>query len=181
MAAPLNHTPYTLGPDDKVAQVMAYTANALYWGEVVVRSIIRVSTWLRTNNAPDRLALYNVKVIYTQGSAPSKPLQFSEVYLATTQVLAFHMTPPARDPVDYDPTEPNRRMLAVTMLVGSFRVDGHLRLAERTNLSRFLEATRENFTAVYDAKVSNPANPAFGVINTPFLLVRQEPTVFIQV
>ena len=50
---------YTLGEYDKVAQVMVYTASSMYWGEVVVKSAVRVSTWLRTNTAPDWICLYN--------------------------------------------------------------------------------------------------------------------------
>jgi hypothetical protein len=169
--------PYTLGSDEKVAQVMAYTASAFYWGEVVVKEMIRVSTWLRTNTAPDRFCLFNARAMLTTG-APTRPMQFSELHIATSQVLMFHMVPPAKDPPDYDPTEPNRYMQPVSLLIGSFRVDGNLRLSTRSNISKFLEITRESFTSVYDARVSNPALPAFGSVAVPYLIVRQEVAVF---
>jgi hypothetical protein len=170
--------PYTLEFDDKVAQVMAYTNNALYWGDVVVKEMIRVSTWLRTKNAPDRVRLYQARVINTSGNAQAKPLHFTELYIATTQVNMFHLLPPAKDPIDFDPTEPNRKMMPVSMMVSNFRVDGHLRLATSGSVGRFLEVVRENFTSIYDAQISSPNNPAFGVISVPYVIVRQEATIF---
>jgi hypothetical protein len=170
--------PYTLGTDDKVAQVMAYTQNNLYWGDVVVKEMIRVSTWLRTNSAPERITLYNAKVMNVLNSTATRPVVFTELNLAVSQILAFHLVPPAKDPLDYDPTEPNRKMEPVSLLVSSFRIDGVLRLSSRSSLAKFLEVTRENYSGVYDAKITSTVLSALGTISVPFLLVRQETTVF---
>jgi hypothetical protein len=178
MATTVQTPPYTLGDYDKVSQVMVYTANALYWGEVVAKEMVRVSTWLRTNNAPDRISLYRAKVMNTGAGVQARPQQFTEMHIASTQITAFHLIPPAKDPVDYDPTEPNRKMEPVCMLVSNFRIDGHLRLATQGTIGKFLEVVRENFTAVYDAQITNPGNPAFGMIAVPYLIVRQEATIF---
>ncbi len=169
---------YTIGPDEKSAQVMIYTQSALIWGDVVVKQIIRVSTWPRTNTVPERICIYNAKVMQTNGSTLTKPLQFSELHQSLSQIWGFHLTPPARDPIDYDPTEPNRRMQPISMLMGSFRIDGNLRLAGKSTLAKFLEVTREAFTAIYDAKITNTNLLSLGMISTPFMLVRQETTVF---
>jgi hypothetical protein len=169
---------YTLNSDEKTAQVMMYTVNGLYWGDVVVKQVIRVSTWLRTNTAPDRICLYNAKYINTFTSTLAKPTQFRELHVATSQVLAYLLMPPAKEPPDYDPTEPNRRMQPVSILIAGFRMDGCLRLAGQTSLGKFLELARENYTAVYDAKISNPNLPGLGVISVPYLLVRQEVAIF---
>lgn len=170
--------PYTLEANDKVAQVMVYTINALYWGEVVVKEVVRVSTWLRTNTRPDRVTLYNAKIMPTSGGGAARPIVTTELHVAVSQIIAFHLVPPAKDPLDFDPTEPNRRMEPVSMLIGNFRIDGHLRLAGKTNLAKFLEVTHEEFTSIYDAKVSNPGMASFGTIAVPYTLVRQELTVF---
>jgi hypothetical protein len=170
--------PYTLESDDKVVQVMAYTNNAMYWGDVVVKEMIRVSTWLRTKNVPDRIRIYNARVMSTASSAQAKPLHFSELYIASTQINIFHLTPPTKDPIDYDPTEPNRKLEPVSMLVSNFRIDGHLRLATSGSVGKFLEVVRENFTSIYNARICHPGNPAFGVIPVPYVIVRQESTVF---
>jgi hypothetical protein len=178
MTQTIQTPPYTLESNEKVAQVMAYTNNALYWGEVVVKEMIRVSTWLRTNNAPDRVRIYNVRVMNTTAGSQSKPMHYSELYIATTQINIFHLIPPNKDPLDYDPTEPNRKMQPVTMLVSTFRIDGHLRLAASGSIGKFLEVVRENFTSIYDAQISSLSNPNFGVISVPYVIVRQESTVF---
>jgi hypothetical protein len=170
--------PYTLGSDDKVAHVMAYTSGALYWGEVVVKELVRVSTWLRTKNAPDRLRIFNAKAVSTYAGGQAKPMHFSELYVATTQINIFHIIPPAKDPLDYDPTEPNRMMVPVSMLVSNIRIDGHLRLATSGSLSKFLEIVRENFTSIYDAQISSPNLPTLGTVCVPYVIVRQEVTVF---
>lgn len=170
--------PYTLASDEKTAQVMAYTYNNLYWGEVVVKERIRVSTWLRTNSAPERLTIYNAKVMNVISATQARPLAYKELNLAVPQILAFHMMPPARDPLDYDSTEPNRKMEPVSVIVSSFRVDANLRLSSQSSLSKYLEVNRENFTGLYDAKISNMVISSMGIISVPFLLVRQETAVF---
>ena len=93
---------YSIGPDEKAVQVMVYTPATLYWGEVVVKQLVRVSTWLRTNTAPDRVTMYNARAISVMGGAQVKPIHFSELHVATTQIQIFHMVPPAKDPVDYE-------------------------------------------------------------------------------
>lgn len=178
MTETMRTPPYTVASDEKVASVMVYTANYLYWGEVVVKEMIRVSTWLRTNSAPDRMCLYNAKAMATQLTTPPKPTQFTELYVAVSQVLGYHLIPPAKDPPDFDPTEPNRKMQPATLIVGSFRVDGLLRLSVKSSISKYLEVAREPFTAVYDAQITNLNMPGLGVINVPFLMARQETAVF---
>ena len=161
--------PYTLQDDEKAVQVMVYTQATLYWGEVVLKNIIRASTWLRTNSAPDRVTLYNVKALSILTPTPPRPSVYTELNVAVTQILAWHMAPPNNDPLDYDSTEPNRKMEPVTLLVTTFRMDGTLRLSSRSSMGKFLEVTRENFTGLYDTKITNVLIPSFGPINVPFL------------
>ena len=170
--------PYTLEPDEKVVVVVIYTPGILFRGELIVKQIIRVSTWLRTNTAPDRICLYNAKALMTTSGGAGKPSHFSELHIAIKHIEAFHLLPPAKDPPDYDPSEPNRRMLPVTALLGSFRFDGNLRLSTQSNLTKFLDISRETFTPMYDSQVSNPLMPSIGVLSVAYLLIRQESCVF---
>jgi hypothetical protein len=100
------------------------------------------------------------------------------MHIATHQIEAFHLLPPASEPLDYDPTEPNRRMQPVTALLGSFRMDGSLRLSTQSNLTKFLDIARETFTPLYDSQVSNPHIPSIGTLSVPYLLVRMDSCVF---
>ncbi len=169
---------YTLADDEKSAQVMIYTANALFWGEVVVKAIIRVSTWLRTNSVPDWISLYNAgSIVTTSGTAP-RTMHFDEVDVALQQIIGYHLLPPAADPLDYDPTEPNRRMEPINALIGTFQVKGHLRINASASLKRYLEVTRENFTTLYDAEITNLILPAFGPVKVPYILIRQMAATF---
>jgi hypothetical protein len=169
---------YELHPNEKVASVMAYTNIGVFWGEVVVKEQIRVSTWLRTNVAPEKMCLYNSKCILTLGTGSPKPISFSEMHLPTAEIVAFHLVPPAKDPVDYDPTEPNRHMEPITAFGGSFRFDGHLRLATTSTLGKYMEIARETFAGLYDVDISNLVMPALGVMHVPFVIIRQTAGIF---
>jgi hypothetical protein len=170
--------PYTVETDEKVVVVVVYTPNLLFRGELVVKKLIRVNTWLRTNTTPDRITLYNAKALVTSAGTGAKPTYFTELHIATHQIEAFHLLPPASEPIDYDPTEPNRRMQQVTVLLDSFRIDGSLRMSMQANLTKFLDTVRETFTPVYDAQVTNAQVPSIGTLSVPYLLVRQESCVF---
>jgi hypothetical protein len=143
----------------------------------VAKNIIRVSTWLRTNTIPDRLSLYNASALVTTGGA-AKTVSFKELNIAVSQIQALHLIPPAHDPPDFDPTEPNRKMEPVYALVNSFMIKGSLRLSANTSLKKFLEVTHESYTSLYDAEITSLINPAFRGITVPFLMVRQDSTVF---
>jgi len=169
---------YTLAADEKSAHVMIYTSNSLFWGEVVVKAVIRVSTWLRTNAVPDWIPLYNAgSIITTSGTAPHTN-SYTELAVPVPQIIAYHLLPPAADPLDYDSTEPNRRMEPINALVGTFQVKGMLRINASSTLNRYLEVTRETYTPVYDAEITNLVLPAFGPVKVPFILIRQMAAVF---
>ncbi len=168
---------YPVGPDEKSASILIYTANAVLWGDVVVKEIFRVSTWLRTNSAPDNLTLYDAKMIMTATGAP-RPLSLPEIHISLTQIWGYHLLPPAKDPLDYDPAEPNRKLEPVTAIVGNFRMDGMMRMASIMNLGRYLEVARESFTGLYDVSISSPVLTSLGTMQVPFMLVRQATALF---
>lgn len=163
--------------DEKTANVMVYTRSAIHWGMIIVKNPVRVSTWLRTNLAPEVLTIYNANSLLTT-IAGAKPISSRALYLFTSEVLAFHLIPPQTEPPDYDPTEPNRYMDPVSILVGAFRIDGHMRLSLISNVEKYLDRTREEFTSIYDAKITNIINPAAGVMKVPYLIVRQNAVVY---
>ncbi len=178
MALTAKLPPYRLAPDEKINQVMMYTANALLWGELVAKSIVRVSTWLRTSAVPDWLTLYNANLLITNQGAAVKPISFAEMHVPVVQINAIHLIPPAQDPIDFDPTELNRRMEPVNAIFGSFMVKGNLRISTNATLKKFIELTHEAFTGLYDDEVTSLTLPNFGSVKVPYILVRQAATVF---
>ena len=168
-----------IGVGEKSAAIMAYTQDMLCWGEIVIKEQVRASTWLRTNLAPEIIRIYNAKILIT--TAPkeaSKPMTFSEIHLPTLKVIAFHLVPPAKDPLDYDPSEPNRQMTSVSVIAGAFKIDGFMRMSMQSNLAKYLEISQETFTSIYDAEIGSPILPALGVFRVPYLLVRQNAVIF---
>jgi hypothetical protein len=158
-----------LTPDEKTALVMLYTNNMLVRGEIVIKESLRVSIWLRTQGVPNYIHLHSPNVILL-GGTPPKSLTYSELFIPTAEVLAFHLAPPAQDPLDYDASELNRRMQPVDLLVGSFTLKAKLRISTQTELATFLDVSRSSWTSVYEANVTNPYLPQFN-IQVPMLLV----------
>lgn len=165
---------YQLNDGEKATPVMVYTDIRLIWGEVTTMEAIRVSTWLRTPAIPQFMCVHDANVISFSGNEIPKPQSFRELYLPSTQIIAFHIKPPGRDPLDYDPNEQMRKMEPTSALVGRFRFDGFLRMSTQTNISRFLDVSKEIFTAMYDIEITQPEMPALGVVRTSYALLRTD-------
>jgi hypothetical protein len=157
---------------------MIYTASSLLVGEVVTKKVIRVSTWLRTPMVPQYISLYSAQILDLSSGGSPRSLSFSRLYLPSHQVIAFHMRPPESDPLDYDADEPMRRMEPVTALIGPFRFDGSVRMSTQTDLDSYLDVIKENFTSIYDIRVSSPNIPALKAFQVPFVLLRRERVIF---
>lgn len=171
-------TAISLADDEKNVPIMLYTPNALIWGEVIVKQAIRASTWLRTNAAPDKIVLNNAKVIITSTTKSLQPTSFRELIVPIATVGAYHLIPPASDPLDYDPTEPNRIMVPVVILLGSTKITGKMRMTQQSNLQKYLDVTHERFSSVYDAVITNLLLPSLGTLRIPYLQTRQEMCIF---
>lgn len=169
---------YTLGPEDKATPVMAYTSNALILGEVVTKKVIRVSTWLRTPMMPQYITIYSAQLIDFSSGGNPRPLTFQELYLPSSQIIAFHIRPPTCDPLDYEPNEPMRKMEPVTALVGPFRFDGNIRMSTQTNLEKYLEVIKETYTSFYDIHIIATHTPAMKPIEVPYALLCRDMVIF---
>jgi len=167
---------YTLEADEKATPVMVYTTHHLAWGEVVTKEVIRLSTWLRTQAAPQYIRLFGAQMMYVGG--PMATIAMAELHIPIDQVLAFHMLPPHQDPPDYDPDEPNRKMVPVTALVGSFRFEGLLRMSTQSSLHNFLEVIKEVYTSLYEVKISQPERPSMAALQVPYTIVRRDAALF---
>jgi hypothetical protein len=166
------NSPYELASDEKISQIMVYTDYSLCWGEVATKELVRVSTWLRTNAAPDNVLLYNARSLPAQSTQQSKPQSYPELHIPTHHILAYHLLPPAQDPLDYDPRDGMRRLEPVTALVGPYRFDGNLSIAQKSNLTKFIEITKEVYTSLYDVEITYSMMASMGKLKIPFLLLR---------
>lgn len=157
-------------PEEKSSTVMLYTANMLIRGEIILRENMRVSIWPRTQGVPNFIHLYNVNIIQVAGSAP-KSYARSESFVPTPNVIAFHLAPPAQEPLDYDASETNRKMELVHVLAGSFEIAAKLRTSTATDFAASLDVMNSPWISLYEADISNPHIPQLRM-NVPMLLVR---------
>jgi hypothetical protein len=162
---------YTLNADEKTSLVMIYTAALLVRGEVVTKQGIRVSTWLRTDGAPEYMHLINVQVLNFLGSQV-RSSSFPEMFMPAAQVIGFHLVPPAQDTLDYEADEANRTMQPVTVLLGSFLIAGKVRISTQTGFATSIATSRLAWMSIYEASISSPALPQMAALAVPMLVVR---------
>jgi hypothetical protein len=158
-----------LASDEKIAMVMVYTNNMLARGEVVAKENARVSIWLRTQGVPNYIHLYKPQVISFIGAVP-KTFSFSEIFIPTVQVIAYHLAPPAQDPLDYETGEANRTMQPVELMIGPFMLKGKIRISMATDVATSLDVMRASWMSIYEAEITNPYLQQFNV-KAPMLLV----------
>ncbi len=161
---------YTLAPDEKVTTVMIYTHNSLVRGELVTKLSARVSIWLRMQAQVYYVHIHKPQVLLFGGTQP-KALAYEEVYVPISQVIGFHMAPPAEEPPDYEPNEENRALADVNLLMGSFVLKGKVRISTHTDFANSIEVAHAGWLSVYEAEVVNPFVTQLPAIQTPMMLV----------
>jgi len=158
-----------LTEEEKLATVMVYTNDILARGELIAKENMRVSIWLRTQGVPNYIHLHKPQVISFTGGTP-KTFAFSEVFIPTVQVAAFHLAPPAQEVLDYDASEQNRMMQLMDVMVGPFVLKGKNRISMQTDVSTSMDVMRTLWLSIYDAEIANPHLPQFNM-QVPMLLV----------
>jgi hypothetical protein len=167
----------TPGNDEKVTNVMIYSHNSLVRGEVITRQNVRVSIWLRTQGVPNYVHLFNPQVLTFAGAAP-RSATYQEMFFPTPQVIGFHISPPAAEPADFDPTEAGRRMVDVTMMIGTFLVKAKSRISSHTDFATSIDVARSTWMSIYEAEITNSVLTQMAAIRVPMLLVRPEQVSF---
>ncbi len=169
---------YTPSADEKTTPVMLYTQDTLVRGDAVTtKNVLRVNIWLRTEGAPKYMHILKPQVLVF-GGAPVKPLSYSELYYPTSQLIAFHTLPPTDEPLDYEPTEMNRMMQPVDVLVGTFVMKGKLRISTQTAVGVSLEVARITWMSIYEVEVTNPYLPQMPALHIPMVLVNPSHAAF---
>jgi hypothetical protein len=162
---------YILRPDEKTTPAMLYSNHGVVRGEVVVKqNVPRVNIWLRTDGAPRYIHILKPQVLMFGGN-PVKALSYSEIYFPTSEVVAFHTLPPTDEPLDYDPSEADRKMEVVELLVGTFVMKGTIRISTHTEVDNSLESARVSWMSVYDVWITNPYLPQMPVLHASMVLI----------
>ena len=159
----------TLASEEKSTLVMVYTQNSLVRGEVITKENVRVSIWLRTDAAPNFFHVQNAQVLFF-GSGPVKSSNYSEIYVPSAAVIAFHLSPPAQEPLDYEEGEKNRAVETVSATVGTFIFKGKIRFSAQSGIASSLEMIK-SWMSMYEVEITNPSLPQMPAIQVPMLLV----------
>lgn len=159
-----------LANDERASTVMVYTQSMLIRGEIVLRDTMRASIWLRTQGVPNFIHLFNAQVIQLAGT-PAKNYSRPELFLPASEIIGFHLAPPAQDPLDYDASETNRRMQPIQILMGSFVLQAKLRVSTATDFAATLDVMNTSWLSLYEADISNPYLPQLS-LQVPMLLVK---------
>ena len=169
---------YILRPDEKTSLVMLYTMHNVVRGEAVVKqNVPRVNIWLRTDGVPRYIHILKPQVLVFGGS-PVKSLTYSELYFPTSQVIAFHTLPPTEEALDYDAAEADRRMEEVDLMVGTFVMNGKIRISTHTEVDTTLESARVSWISVYEVSITNPYLPQMPALQVPMVLVNPSYVAF---
>jgi hypothetical protein len=169
---------YILRPDEKTTPVMLYTEESVVRGEVVTKDVVhRVNIWLRSDGVPKYMHLLNAQVVLFGGGA-GRTLSYPEIYFPSAELIAFHTLPPTDEPLDYDAAEANRMMVDVDMIVGTFVMNGRIRISTQTEVGVSLEMARVAWTSLYDATITNPYLPQMPPLSVPMVLVNPANVAF---
>jgi hypothetical protein len=167
-----------LAEDEKSTPVMVYTSSGLAWGHLVTKKNILPERILIGVTIPDFITLYNAQISSSNGNALSKPIKYTELHVPYGEIRGYHLMPPQKAQLDYDPTEQNRIMAHVTIYVGAFLFLANFRISTQTSIKTMLEVTKSDFFSVYDAKISHPGNQNMKPILVNFALVNRTSTIF---
>lgn len=169
---------FQLSTEETTTSLMFYTNQGLIWGDLVHHEQVHPGRLLTGVSTPDVITLYNAQVMFTETNYIARPVKHQELLLHENNVLAYHLTPPKEDNLDYDPTEPNRIMTPITVHVGPFLVQAQMRISERTTVKTNLEVSKAEFISVYDAEVTHPHNPNMAPIKNNLMYVRLKNCLF---
>jgi len=166
---------YTLKENEKATPIIAYTEDTVIYGKIVTRNIVPVPILLRMEGAPNYIHLINAQII--RPDDPSKALKFSELLAPSQELIAYHVAPGVPVELDYEESEPNRRMVNLKVTMGSFAANCQLRISTKTELTTSLEVSHTSWLSLYNGFITNTYLEAMKV-STPMFLVRPEKVAF---
>lgn len=166
MAEALLTTPVELKTGETMTAMMFYTGNSLIWGDILHHVEILPSRILVGVTIPEFLSVYNARIMFTEPNFISKPIPHSEIHLPAQKVIGYHLLPPQMDRLDYDESEPNRRMVPITSYMGPFQIQGSIRISEVTTVKSNIEVMKAEFLTLYDLEISHAHKPEMKPIHS---------------
>lgn len=148
-------SPTSLKYGETSTAMMFYTADSLVWGNIIHHEEILPSRILVGITIPEFVSVYQAKILFTQPNFIPKPISHSEIHIPTQKIVGYHLMPPQTDQIDYDETEPNRKLEPITVYLGAFTLRGLIRISEITTVKSNLEVLKSEFITLYDLEISH--------------------------
>lgn len=133
--------------------MMFYTSDGLIWGDIIHHEEVFPSRILVGVTVHEFISIYNAQVLFTTPSFISRPVRHAEMHVPSKKILGYHLLPPQVDQLDYDQTEPNRKMAPVTVYMGAFRIQASLRISEVTTVKSNIEVMKSEFLSLYNLEI----------------------------
>ena len=127
---------------------------------------------------PDFITLNNAQLSFSHGNALTKPIKYTELHIPFWSIHGYHLMPPHKAQLDYDPSEQNRIMAPITIHVGAFLFLANFRIATQASIKTILDVAKADFLVVYDAEISHPGNQNMKPIQVNFALVNRTSSIF---
>ena len=140
---------------ETLTAMMFYTKESLVWGEILHHESVLPSRILVGVTVPEFISVFNAKMIFLEPNFISNPVSHSEIHIPAKKIIGYHLMPPHEDQIDYDPSEPNRKMQPMTVFLGPFTVKGSIRISGLTTVKSNLEVTKSEFMALYDLQINH--------------------------
>jgi len=145
---------------------MVYTCQGIIWGNLSHSELIQPSRILLGVTTPEYITLLNAQVLFLGPNFASKPVGHAQLMVPSRTILGYNLMPPQKDQLDYDPTEPNRKMAPITLYMGPLMVKGNLRISEITTVKTTVEVSKADFISLYDIEVCHPNNPKMSPVRS---------------
>jgi len=155
-----------VGTERTETPMMVYTSQGLFWGRLPHSSGIQPSRILLGVTIPEYLALIEGQAMFMEQNFIGKPIKHERLLLPTSTVLGYHLMPPMEDVLDYDPTEPNRKMEPITLYMKALKVTGSIRMSAVTDAKTTLEVMKADFITLYDLEIRHINNTQMAPIRS---------------
>jgi len=166
----MSEKPYTLASDEKENQVMVGTSDILFWGALVTKEQVRLSSFLNTL-AEDFIPFHNVKILFLAPAQQVAPVERALLCVKLEEILVFF----AMADLELPPEETEmRRYEPVEALVGSYQIEGMILKSPLTPLHNMMLIATSAYMPVYKATVRHVAKPWLGTFSSSVVHVRRD-------
>ena len=162
--------PYALSPGEKATQVMAGTAEALIWGDLVTKERVSLAGFMNTL-AEDYVPLRDANVLLLTPVEKTAPLARSMVYVRLGEILLLFERGGSEPPPEETEV---RRLEPIEVLIGPYQIEGSLLKSPIATMQNLLLVMKDPYLPLYQATIRHVAKPWLGAFQADLVQVRRD-------